>query len=377
MFRLGQILKNTEGPWGEDPGADSQGSWGKKGRRSSSSSTPLDLEALIRKIQEFLKKNFPLLPTGKPGNGSFVFLILGVAFLIWLSTGFYLVSEGEVGVEQRFGKYTITTQPGLRYHLPLPLEKATVIRVAQINQIVSGVQVKSEKALMGEESNNLMLTGDENILTLVFSVLWFIKDPVQYLFTDPVPHETVKLAAESAVRELIAQTTIADALTKGKGKIVRDAKKLLQKMLDEYGVGIEVQQVNLMEVNPPSKVIEAYRDVQKARADRESKINEARAYQNSIIPEARGEAKQIIENAKAYLESVVADAQGQSERFLSILRAYQKAPEVTRKWLYIDKITRVLQKPNVNKIIVEGQTQSVLPYLPLPALKENKEGGRP
>jgi membrane protease subunit HflK len=364
--------KNESGPWGKDPGQgpDTNNPWGNRSRKSKSPGEGPDLESLIRQGQERLKKMFPL-GEGK-GSGSFLIIILGVALFLWLSTGFYLVSEGEVGVEQRFGKYTVTTQPGLRYHLPAPIEKATVIRVAQINQIVSGIQVKSDKALMGEESDNLMLTGDENILSLIFSVLWFIKDPVNYLFTDPAPQQTVKLAAESAVREVIAQTKIADALTKGKDKIVSDSQKLLQKMLDEYGVGIEIQKVNLLEVNPPRKVIDAYRDVQRARADYESKINEARAYQNSIIPEARGQAQQIIQNAEAYRQSVVADAQGQTERFLALLKEYQAAPEVTQKRIYIDSMMRILQ--GVNKVVVEGSTQGILPYLSLPPLQKlNKE----
>jgi membrane protease subunit HflK len=366
----GQTSKNDGGPWGSDPGSGPENPWGKGSRNQKSRQTSPDLESLIQKGQEYIKKMFPV---GSSGGGIFFFSILSIAFFVWLSTGFYLVSEGEVGVEQRFGKYTITTQPGLRYHFPMPIESATVIRVAQINQVVSGIQVKSNKALMGEESSNLMLTGDENILSLIFSVLWFIKDPVKYLFTDPDPQQTVKLAAESAVREVIAQTQIAEVLTKGKDKIVSDSKKLLQKMLDEYGVGIEVQQVNLLEVNPPRKVIDAYRDVQRARADRESKINEARAYQNSIIPEARGEAEQVTQNAEAYRQSVVADAQGQSERFLLLLKEYQVAPEVTRKRIYIDAMTRLLQ--GVNKVIVDGNTQGVLPYLPLPSLQQSKKEG--
>lgn len=364
----GQESGNDNGPWGRGPGQESGNPWGSRNRGQKSRQTSPDLENLIRKSQERLKK---MLPAGGPGGGGFFLSILGVALVLWLSTGFYLVSEGEVGVEQRFGKYINTTQPGLRYHFPAPIERATIIRVAQINQVVSGIQVKSHKALMTEESSNLMLTGDENILSLIFSVLWFIKDPVKYLFIDPDPQQTVKLSAESAVREVIAQTKIADALTKGKDKIVSDSKKLLQKMLDEYGVGIEIQQVNLLEVNPPRKVIDAYRDVQRARADRESKINEARAYQNSIIPEARGQAQQLIQNAEAYRQSVVADAQGQSERFLALLKEYQAAPEVTRKRIYIDAMTRLLQ--GVNKVIIDGNTQGVLPYLPIPALNKLKK----
>lgn len=326
----------------------------------------INLEDSFQKGWKTFKKSFF-------GNGGdkprIIFGLFFLLILLWLATGFYRVSEGELGVELRFGKMTTITHPGLRYHLPSPIETVIVTKVAEINQVDSGIRIKSDTAMLGEDSDNQMLTGDENILTLNFSVLWFIKDVTKYLFNDPTPNKTVKLAAESAVREVIAQTTIVEALTKGKDKIVVDAQKLLQKMLDDYGIGIEVQQVRLLRVNPPEKVIDAFRDVQRARADGKSKINEARAYQNSIIPEARGQAQQIEQGAEAFRQSVVADAQGQAQRFLALLKEYKKAPEVTRKRLYIDLMTQLMK--NVNKVIIDtpGNTQGILPYLPLPDIK--------
>ena len=359
---------NNNGPWGRDPGDEPKNPWGNRDKQKSSS--PPDIENMIRKAQDYFKKNFP-------GNGSgnihFIWIAFFVAFVVWMSTGFYYVSEGRVGIEQRFGKYIGTTDPGLRYHLPAPFESVTVLWISEVNQTMSGVQVKSDKALMNEESSNLMLTGDENILSMKFSVLWFIKDPVKYLFNDPAPQQTVKLAAESAVREVIAQTQFADALTKGKNKISMDAKNLLQKMMDAYGNGIEIQQILLEKPNPPIKVIDSHRDVQRARADLESKRNEAKAYENSIIPEARGHAAQSVENAEAYRQSVVADAQGQTQRFLNFWNEYKEAPELTRQRIYIDTMTKILK--GVKKIIIDDKsnTQGVVPYLALPTLQEPKK----
>lgn len=355
-------------PWQNNDGDKDRNPWEEKNDpwKSRKQGGMINVDISAEKFWKNFKESFSRHGGGKGRS------ILGVSVLfvlMWLATGFYRVSEGELGVELRFGKMTTITQPGLRYHLPAPVETVIVTKVSEINQVDSGIRVKSDTAMLGEDSDNQMLTGDENILTLNFSVLWFIKDVTKYLFNDPSPNKTVKLAAESAVREVIAQTTIVEALTKGKDKIVVDAQKLLQKMLDDYGIGIEVQQVRLLRVNPPEKVIDAFRDVQRARADRESKINEARAYQNSIIPEARGQAQQIEQEAEAFRQSVVADAQGQAQRFLALLKEYQKAPEITRKRLYIDLMTQVMK--NVNKVIVDmpGNAQGVLPYLPLPSIK--------
>ncbi len=367
MFWKGQ-QSHSNGPWGQDPGDEPKNPWGNRNQNKSQTPGP-DLESLIRKIQDQLKSFFP--GGGNSNNIHFVWIALIVAFGLWMSTGFYYVSEGRVGIEQRFGKYSGTTEPGLRYHLPAPLESVTVLWISEVNQTMSGIQVKSDKALMNEESSNLMLTGDENILHMKFSVLWFIKDPVKYLFSDPTPQQTVKLSAESAVREVIAQTKFADALTKGKNKISMDSKNLLQKMMDTYGNGIEIQQILLEQPNPPAKVIDSHRDVQSARADLERKRNEAQAYENSIIPEARGQAEQLTQNAEAYRQSEIADAQGQSERFLSVLKEYKAAPDITKRRIYIDSMSKILK--NGNKIIIDGNNiQNVLPYLPLPSLETKK-----
>lgn len=350
--------------WNDD---ENGGPWGKnKGSRRSSDKNQPNLDDLLRKTQEGLGKFLPNF-----GNNFRILtwvLIIGVG--LWMMTGLYRVKEGEQAVVLRFGQLNRITNPGLRYHLPAPIEERFVVKVSEVNVVQSGVEVVSKKLLQGEDAPNLMLTGDENIIKIRFTVQWFIKDIAQFLFNDPAPHETVKLTAESAVREVIAQTTLADALTTGKDKIIQDSKNLLQRMLDEYKIGIQILKVNLVEVNPPDKVRDAFLDVQRARADRERKINEAHAYRNSIIPVARGETQRIIQSAEAEKQAMIAVATGEATRFLSVLKEYSAAPEVTLKRLLIQNAETVLK--DMPKIIVGGENgvQGVLPYLPLSALKK-------
>jgi membrane protease subunit HflK len=344
---------NNDGPWGRPH----------KPRRPHDKNQT-SFEDFIRQGQENFRRLAPNL-----GKSSHLLLwAVLICFGIWLSTGFYRVKEGEQAAVLLFGKLNRIAAPGLRYHIPSPIEEARVVKVSEINVVQSGVGGASQKVLQGEDAPNLMLTRDENIIKVRFTVQWFVKDLAQFLFNDPDPRDTVKLAAESAVREVIAQTTLAEALTTGKDKIIQDSKRLLQRMLDEYKIGIQILKVNLIEVNPPDKVRDAFLDVQRARADRERKINEAHAYRNSIIPVARGEAQTIIQGAEADKGAMIAEAQGKSTRFISVLTAYESAPDVTLARLQIENTESVLK--NVPKILINGDkgTQSVLP-LPLPTPK--------
>lgn len=342
----------------------SGGPWGSGGSDNGNRRPPNgpDIEDLLKKSQENLKRAMP----GGGSKGFILLVILGVIGL-WLSTGFYRVSEGEKGVELRFGKAFNVTEPGLHFHLPSPIESHIVTKVSTLNVVESGVQLKSARALQGGDTENLMLTGDENIIKVRFTVQWSIKDVKQFNFNDPNPSRTVKLAAESAVREVLARTTLAEALTTGKEEIIRDSKKLLQSMLDEYQVGIEIHKINLESVNPPDQVIDAFRDVQRAKADMESKVNQAKAYSNSILPVARGEAQELIKTAEAYKEAVVKNAEGDSARFMAVLREYKSAPEATLIRLSVENSEKVLK--NSKKIVFgEKGVQGVLPYLPLPSV---------
>lgn len=339
--------KNSGGPWGNRGGGG-----GKQ---------PPNLDDLMKLFNGDRFKKF-----GKDGK-FFGLLALLLVAMFWLSTGVYKVQEGELGTEILFGRFSGTTPAGLHFWWPSPFGDVIVIKVSQINRVDSGVKVKSGVALSGEDAESLMLTGDENIVSVNFTVLWSIKKVEDYLFNDPDPNKTVKFAAESAVREIVGRTPIVYALTKGRGEIADDAQKLLQQMVDDYRIGIQIQEVRLQKVDPPVQVIDAFRDVQRARADRESSINEARAYSNTIVPEARGTATQTTQRAEAYKQAVVAAAQGEADRFTSIYQQYQLAPEVTRKRMYIDSMKKILK--DANKIIVDGKTQGILPYLPLDSLK--------
>lgn len=352
--------------WDDD---ENGGPWGRnRGPRRSGERNQPDFDDLLRKSQDRLRNFIPNF--GKNSNIFVWILALGVIF--WLSSGFYRVKEGEQAAVLRFGKLNRITGPGLRYRLPTPIEEQFLVKVSEINVVQSGVEVVSKKLLQGEDAPNLMLTGDENIVKIIFRVQWYIKDISHFLFNDPDPRETVKFAAESAVREVIAQTKLADALTTGKDKIIQDSKQLLQRMLDDYKLGIQILNVNLIEVNPPDKVRDAFLDVQRARADRERKINEAHAYRNSILPVARGEAQRINQSAEADKQALIVTATGESARFTSVLQAYQNAPEITLDRMRIENAETVLK--GLPKIIISGDkgAQAVLPYLPLPALKTQK-----
>lgn len=355
------------GPWGKPQGGGNRG-----GNRGGGGPQGPDFEDFLKKGQDNIRRIFPGGggPRG-PGNTPRTFLIgLGAVFALWVGSGIYSVQEGQQAAVLRFGKWVGTTHPGINYHLPYPFERVIVERVEELNRTDSGAQVNYAYALKADNSINLMLTGDENIVSIEFTVHWFIKDLGAYLFRIDDPKEAVKDAAESAVREIVAQNAFAFVLTKGRGETTDKAQALLQKMLDNYHSGIQIQRIQLRSVDAPTQVIDAFRDVQRARADYESKINEAKAYSNSVIPVARGESSQLIQGAEAYKKAVVDNATGESSRFLSVLEKYQQAPEITRKRLLIEATQTVMT--GVNKLIVDGKTggaQNVLPYLPLPSLK--------
>lgn len=259
-------------------------------------------------------------------------------------------------------------QPGLNYHLPYPMEQVFIKDVTAVNRIDSGTLLSQVRD--GTEES-LMLTGDENIVEVNFTVLWVIKDIEQYLFNAKSPDEMVKSAAESVVREIIAQTPIASALTQGRSDINQKAQEMLQTLVDEYKLGIHIQDVLMGKIDPPSAVIDAYRDVQRAKADQERSRNEAEAYRNSVIPVARGEAQKITQEASGYRQRVIAIAQGNANRFEALLTQYLLAPDIISQRLYLETLEDVLK--DVPKIIMDpASAQKALPYLPLPDLNKLK-----
>ncbi|HWB49350.1 MAG TPA: FtsH protease activity modulator HflK [Stellaceae bacterium] len=324
---------------------------------------------MLRRSQDRFRQ---LLPNGR-GSGTVIGLAVAAVVALWLASGFYRVQPDEVGVVLRFGAYSRMTQPGLNYHLPAPIEKALTPSVTRQNRMEIGYrssEVSTARSSNGEVPEEaLMLTGDENIVDINFTVLWVVKDAKSFLFNIRNPEGTVKSAAESAMREVVGETPIAQALAEGRGKIETETQKLLQSILDSYGSGIEITLTQLQRVDPPGPVIESFRDVQRALADRERLRNEAEAYRNDILPKARGAAAQVRQDAEAYRAQVVNYAQGDADRFTSVYNAYKASADVTTERLYLETMEDILK--SANKVIVDksatGQS-GVVPYLPLPGL---------
>ncbi len=350
-------------PWGSPPGSGN-GS-GRKGP------TPPDIEEIIKKLQDKINKFFPggASKGGKP-------IIFGLVFLliVWGLSGLYRVLPDEQGVVFRFGKFTSTTQPGLNYHLPFPVDTALTPKVTKVNRMDIGFRSERDSgftstAVADVPEESLMLTGDENIVNIDFSVFWVIKDAGNFLFKIQDPATTVKATAETAMREVIAKSKLQSILTEGRSKIENETQEIAQSLLDEYESGIQITQVQTQKADPPDQVIDAFRDVQAARADMERAKNEAQAYANNVIPRARGEAAKILQEAEAYKKQVVAIAEGEASRFISIYNEYALAKEVTQERMYLETMERVLA--DIDKVIIDKNASSgVVPYLPLPELKK-------
>jgi modulator of FtsH protease HflK len=350
------------GPWGT--GGGPRGPWG-SGPQPGGGATPPDLEDIVRRGQEKLKS---FLPGGSFGGWGTLAIFLA-AIALWMLSGFYRVQTDEEGVVLRFGKFTQLTQAGLNYHLPYPIETVLVPKVTSSRRIDIGMRLIDDPRRgtttrdISEES--LMLTGDENIVDVDFTVLWKVNDAANFLFNVQNTEGTIKAVAESAMREVVGRSTIQPILTGARQNIEQAVHELIQKTLDFYGAGILITQVQMQKVDPPSQVIDAFRDVQAARADAERVQNEAQTYQNRVVPEARGRAAQIQQSAEAYREQIVAEAKGAASRFTKILDEYKKAPEVTRRRMYLETMERVLA--GVNKIIIDPNAakSGIVPYLPL------------
>jgi membrane protease subunit HflK len=351
------------GPWGS--GGGSKGPWGSGPQ--SSGPTPPDLEELLRRSQDKLKS---VLPGGNLGGRGFALIALG-AIVLWGVSGFFRVEPDELGVVLRFGQFVREAPPGLNYHLPYPIETALTPKALRVNKIDVGMRLVEDlrrgSSVRDVPEESLMLTGDENIVDVDFSVLWRVKPNGvgNYLFNIQNGEGTVKAVAESAMREVIGRSNIQPILTGARQNIETGVQELMQKVLDDYGAGIQVQQVQMQKVDPPQQVIDSFRDVQAARADLERAQNEAQTYANRVVPEARGKAAQILQNAEAYREQTVAEATGQSARFGKIYDEYQKAPDVTRRRMYLETMERLFA--GTEKIIIDpGQSgQGPVPILPL------------
>ena len=354
-------------PWGSG-GGGGQGPWGGRG---PSGPQPPNIEELLRRSQERLKR---FLPGGFKTSRGIVLILIGVA-AIWLASGFYIVQPGNQGVELLFGRFVKLTSPGLNYWFPGPVGQVITPNVDRINQITIGYRVGSDigrgGALRDVPQESLMLTGDQNVIDMDFIVQWKIKDASSFLFNIREPELTIKVAAESAMREVIGNMPLDDAMTTKRAELQTKCLQLLQQILDEYQAGVLISDIKLQKADPPNEVIDAFNDVQRARQDKERLQNEAMTYANDIVPRARGQAQRVVQEAAAYREKLQREAEGEANRFLSVYEAYLTDKEVTRRRLYLERMQELLRK--TDKVILDietGQGQGVVPYLPLPELKK-------
>jgi membrane protease subunit HflK len=328
------------------------------------------MEDVIRKGQERLRNLMP------GGFGSFkgIILIVLAAVVIWLLTGFFRVQPNQQAIQLVFGKpYGKPVEPGLHYNLPGPIGSVVVVNVGDQRRTVIGSRSAADRSPYGRGSRptsteNLMLTGDENIVDIEFAVLWQVKTVYDFAFAVRNVEENVRAGAEAAMREVIGKSNLQYAQTEGRTRIEQDTKDLLQRILDEYGLGARIAQVQLLRVDPPQEVIGAFRDVQAARADKEKSINEANTYRNQVLPRAKGEAESIIQKGEGYKATTVARAKGDAQRFTRVYEQYAKAKDITSERLYLETIEEVLR--NVNKVMIDKNGgPGVVPYLPLPELR--------
>ncbi len=364
------------GPWGGG-GGNGDGNGGSPwGQRPGGGGTPPDLEDVIRKGQDRVKRMIP----GGFGSGKGLIAILLIAIVGWGLTGFFRVLPNQEGVVLRFGELNRTTGPGLHYHLPSPIETVLTPDVTRENRIEIGHRLtgarnarSSSKQDVPEES--LMITGDENIVDIDFIVFWRINDASAFLFNLQNPEETVKMAAESVMRAIVGQTPIQQALTDGREAIEEQTRNELQGLVDEYKAGIDIRQVQLLDVDPPNQVIDAFNEVARAIQDKETVQNQAEAYRNDVVPRARGEAAQMMKEAEAYRAEVVNRATGDANRFNSVYQAYSVSKDVTTQRIYLETLEEVFSK--VNKIIIDKNAggSGVVPYLPLPEVQNRAKTG--
>jgi len=351
------------------------GPWGQPPRNQGSGPNPPDLEELLRRSQDRLKRVLP----GGGGRGVSPLAIIAIlaigAALLAYNFFTFRVQPDEVGVVLRFGKFSREAVPGLNFRLPYPIESVYTPKVTRVNRLTVG-QVQDETgSATGRDipEESLMLTGDENIVDIDFSVFWVIKDAPNYLFNMEDPEGSVKAVAESAMREVVGASQITPLLTQARQKTEQAVQKLIQETLDEFGAGIQITQVQLLKVDPPDEVIAAFRDVQAASADAERVQNEARTYSNKVLPEAQGQAAQITAAAKAYADRIVAEAQGQADRFTKVYDSYKLSPDVSRKRMYLETMEQVLG--DTDKVIIDEKGPGVIPYLPLQSLTARPSTG--
>jgi modulator of FtsH protease HflK len=346
------------GPWGGG-GGGGQGPWG---RGPGGGQRPPDFEELLRRSQDRVKRYVP----GGFGSSRGIVLIAALVVTGWLLSGFYTVQPDELGVPIIFGAAQKTTLPGWHWNPPAPIGSVEKPKVTVINRTEIGgattAGTSSSNELLAE---SLMLTGDENIIDIHFTVQWQISDPISYLFNIDAPEATIKNAAEASMREVIGQTPLEYALSgAGRQALEQRTEEILQRILDSYGSGLTVTQVATQRVDAPAAVVEAFRDVQAAAADKVRAENEAQADYNRITQQAEGEAQRIIKEAEAYRDQKVALSTGDAQRFISVYDQYKQAKTITERRIYLETMERIMK--GINKVLIDNQGGAgAVPYLPL------------
>jgi len=345
------------GPWGSPSGGDDRRDQPRRPgggggpRRPGGPDFGAGFEQVANRLRDLMGG-----PGGQP-RGRLLAMIGGGLVLAWLASGIYQVASNEMGIVTTFGAYSGRTNPGLNYHLPSPIQDVEKVRFTTLNKTeVGGTPVADAP------SEGLMLTGDEQVVDVNFTVTWRVADPSAFLFGIRKPEDAVKAAAESAMREVVGKTSLQPILSSGRGQVQRQTADLIQRMLDGWGAGITVVEVQISRANPPSEVVAAFRDVQSAEQDAQSAINEANTYKNRVVNEAKGDAARIIQAAQGYREQAVREAEGEASRFNQIYTEYRRAPGVTRDRLYIETMQRILQASN--KVVIDAKGASAPIILP-------------
>ncbi|MEQ9327638.1 MAG: FtsH protease activity modulator HflK [Rhodospirillales bacterium] len=356
------------GPWGG--GGNNGGSpWGKKpsgGGGGGGGTPPPVIEEMLRKSQDKLRRVLP----GGFGGGKGLIIAGIIAVLVWGASGFYRVQPGEEGVQLLFGEFNSRTSSGLNYWFPAPFGGVDIVDVESIRRVQIGYSGQSGRG-RDNASESLILTGDQNIVDMDVDVLWRVSDAANYIFNVRDPETTVKIMAESSLREVVGQTTLDNALTEGRAEVQARTQAVLQQTLDQYQTGIEITNIQLQKADPPQPVIDAFNEVQRARQDKERLQNEAEAYRNSVVPVARGEAQKMIQGAQAYKEKVTAEAEGEAQKFLSVYETYKGSKDITRQRIFLETMAEIYGKSS--KIIIDGNASGgsgVVPYLPLDQLQK-------
>jgi membrane protease subunit HflK len=369
--------------------------WGNKpeGGKGGDKQGPPDLEDLWRDINRrlsgvFGNKNSPQRgqngsngPNG-PGSGnsgipSFspkqfgggLGIIAALVAVVWMGSGFYTVDASQRGVVLQFGAFKETTEPGLRWRLPWPVESHEVVNLTGVRTVEIGYR-GTEKNKVPQEA--LMLTDDENIVSVQFAVQYLLKDPKAYLFKNRNPDDAVTQAAETAIREIVGKSKMDFVLYEGRDQIAANTQKLIQEILERYATGIQVRSVSMQGTQPPEQVQAAFDDAVKAGQDRERAKNEGQAYANDVIPRARGTASRLTEESNGYKQRIIATAEGDASRFKQVLVEYKKAPEVTRSRMYLDTVQQVYA--NTSKVMIDAKGSGNLLYLPLDKLMQAAAG---